>query len=528
MKGLVTFSDLSTGGQTTINGANITTGTIKSSNYVSGSVGTSINLSTGAIDSAKFKLSNDGNITATGGTIGGWALSSNALKYAPKSDNKVGDAGTMYLCSGGTSAAANIAGSGSISGWGITIGNTFGVTAGGKLYATGAKISGSITADDGTIGGWTIGSRSLKYASDSNNAGVGASGTLHLCPGGTLSSVSIAGSGSISGWGITIGSTFGVTTGGAIYASAGKIGGWALSSNTLKYAPKSDNKVGDAGTMYLCSGGTSAAANIAGSGSISGWGITIGNTFGVTAGGKLYATGAKISGALTAGVGSSIGGFSIDENSIYNGSWGSGAPDVFMSTGTSGSYTIGGRTGSGWVFGAGTTFGVTKSGGIYATSGRIGKWQIGQNSLYGTSTSNGVEVTLSLNGVTAVDELSNMYASWYSITHTCQSSSDRRLKENVHNIDDSYENFFNELVPTAFNYIDDKKKMLHFGFIAQDVESALLNSHISNFSGVWTEEYYQLNKQEFIAINTWQIQKLKHRVAELEEKLSFLETRLNG
>ena len=42
---------------------------------------------------------------------------------------------------------------------------------------------------------------------------------------------------------------------------------------------------------------------------------------------------------------------------------------------------------------------------------------------------------------------------------------------------------------------------------------------------VWMDgDYYHFNKNEFIAINTWQIQKLKKRVCELEQKFNtFLE-----
>lgn len=74
MKGTITqitadyvkFTDLSTGGNTTIAGENITTGSIKSSNYVENTSGTKINLSTGQIDSKNFKLDTDGNINLGG------------------------------------------------------------------------------------------------------------------------------------------------------------------------------------------------------------------------------------------------------------------------------------------------------------------------------------------------------------------------------------------------------------------------------------------------------------------------------
>lgn len=69
MTGTTTFltaSDVGTAGGTTINGSNITTGIIKSSNYASGSAGTAINMTDGTIDTKNFKIAQDGSVTATG------------------------------------------------------------------------------------------------------------------------------------------------------------------------------------------------------------------------------------------------------------------------------------------------------------------------------------------------------------------------------------------------------------------------------------------------------------------------------
>ncbi len=88
--------------------------------------------------------------------------------------------------------------------------------------------------------------------------------------------------------------------------------------------------------------------------------------------------------------GSTIAGWNIDNNSIYKTPTGKGYKDgTFMSTGTGNSYIIGGSGSiSGWVFGAGGKFGVTKDGAVYANdvhlqgeidaqSGTIGGWDIG-------------------------------------------------------------------------------------------------------------------------------------------------------
>lgn len=170
MNGLVTFTNLSTANQTQINGANITTGIIKSSNYVSGSAGTSINLSNGVIDSKNFKISSNGsltatnatisgNITATSGTIGGATISNGVLTIKNANiesinGSKISD-GTIGggKISSNTITGSNIANStitGGKIGYGTITGsnilNTTTITC-GKLTATGDVTTGAIEAD---------------------------------------------------------------------------------------------------------------------------------------------------------------------------------------------------------------------------------------------------------------------------------------------------------------------------------------------------------------------------------------------
>ena len=71
---------------------------------------------------------------------------------------------------------------------------------------------------------------------------------------------------------------------------------------------------------------------------------------------------------------------------------------------------------------------------------------------------------------------------------------------------------------------------MRIGFIAQDVKYTFEQNGIDNFGGLFLDyredgEYYNLIREEFIALNTWQIQKLKTRVAELENRLAVLEER---
>lgn len=116
-----------------------------------------------------------------------------------------------------------------------------------------------------------------------------------------------------------------------------------------------------------------------------------------------YAVGnAFFSGRIVSGSGK-IGGFSLSENSIQNGSLGQSG-GVLICTGTNSSASIGGSNSiNGWCFTASNTFGVTKTGALYAsnatitgnvtaTSGRIGNCSIENGTLNITNASSNYAV----------------------------------------------------------------------------------------------------------------------------------------
>ena len=112
-------------------------------------------------------------------------------------------------------------------------------------------------------------------------------------------------------------------------------------------------------------------------------------------------------------------------------------------------------------------------------------------------------------------------------------SSDASLKHDIELLDNRYDVFFDHLISRRFKYNDGTSDRYHFGYIAQEVKSALQSSAISEkecaaictyYSGS-EEEFSALRYPEFISLNTWQIQKLKKRVAELEERLKILENK---
>lgn len=123
----------------------------------------------------------------------------------------------------------------------------------------------------------------------------------------------------------------------------------------------------------------------------------------------------------------------------------------------------------------------------------------------------------------------------WSSTSFMSTVSDETKKNSIAAIPDKYDIFFDSLNPSVYKYNDGTSGRIHTGYTTQGVLRALNASNISteDFAGyVMTTEYNQdkneketfgcLRYEEFIALNTWQIQKLKARVTELEKKLALL------
>lgn len=156
LQGYVTATDLSGSGTTTINGSNITTGNIKSSNYVANTSGTLINLSDGSIDTKNFKVSSTGAITSSNGTIGGWSITSNNLSkvisnYAFEIRTDRASNEPALLVYDTTNQRYN-----------------WYVRPDGYMYARNCSIAGTINSSSGTIGGWNITSTRLTGSGGSN------------------------------------------------------------------------------------------------------------------------------------------------------------------------------------------------------------------------------------------------------------------------------------------------------------------------------------------------------------------------
>lgn len=121
-------------------------------------------------------------------------------------------------------------------------------------------------------------------------------------------------------------------------------------------------------------------------------------------------------------------------------------------------------------------------------------------------------------------------------------TSDENLKDLYH-LSDSYDVFYDALAPKIYKYKREGCHRFHVGFGARQVEQALLNAGLSteDFAGILIDkdvtigadeagtdadvhydELYSLRYEEFISLNTWQIQKLKQRVLQQEKMIQEL------
>ena len=327
----------------------------------------------------------------------------------------------------------------------------------------------------------------------------------------------------------------------------------------------------------------------------------------------------------------SIAGFVVDNNSISTGDWSTGkGAKIFISTGTSGSYSICGHKTSGWLLGARDTFGITSEGVLYAKSAvlqgsltatfvdlsqgvkadSLGEYQIGKydeittysaqvtitqsvlsnksvtftavlnksghtaplvfkhnvtykqdstgktvtktntfhfpvgstsasynltdvsiiqsfadegEAIIETSTSG---VAIKANFVPATDNeyycglAPKRWKAVYATNGTIQTS-DERLK-NITSITNDYETVYDSITPILFTWRNDSDNKYHFGYSAQNIQSALYKLPSDRKYGIVNDSSEQLglNYSQLIALNTWQIKKLKERIALLEEQLS--------
>lgn len=141
---------------------------------------------------------------------------------------------------------------------------------------------------------------------------------------------------------------------------------------------------------------------------------------------------------------------------------------------------------------------------------------------------------------------------WYRVyaSNGTIATSDEREKHDISTIGELsrersdgniLELLFDRLIPKVFYLNADAKQQMHIGFIAQDIAEALeaLGLHEEALGVLehdsWQDEEtgqqkdrYGLAYHEFIALNSYMIQKQQQRITALEERLKQLEERLNA
>lgn len=108
--------------------------------------------------------------------------------------------------------------------------------------------------------------------------------------------------------------------------------------------------------------------------------------------------------------------------------------------------------------------------------------------------------------------------------------SDARWKNTVEDFTPAHDILFDHLRPRTYQWNEGTSGRTHSGFIVQEVVDAVDKAGLTtkDFAAVVNfkdengeDDGWGLRYEEMISLNTWQIQKLKARIAELEERLNY-------
>lgn len=115
---------------------------------------------------------------------------------------------------------------------------------------------------------------------------------------------------------------------------------------------------------------------------------------------------------------------------------------------------------------------------------------------------------------------------WYRVAAVLSENvvSDKRFKTNICSLDNKIYNAYMNLNPCSYILKDDTESEVHYGFIAQEVESSFKSNGINldNHSIINIPESnngtYSLGYSEFIPFNTYMTQEAHHRIDSLTEE----------
>ena len=184
------------------------------------------------------------------------------------------------------------------------------------------------------------------------------------------------------------------------------------------------------------------------------------------------------------------------------------------------------------------------------------KWRDNTNHDMLVRSTDGLTVNLGWAGSNSYKTVTNLRGTSIKCNGSTSWTSDENLKKDFNNFDDRYDILFDNLKPITYKYVLGTSDRFHSGFKSQDVENALEIAQLTTqeFGGVviqpinereterddngnevdieFSESNYLLDKGineqhnlayiEFIALNTWQIQKLKSKVKEQQNEIDEL------
>lgn len=420
-----------------------------------------------------------------------------------------------------------------ITGGSIKLGNNFSVDRLGNLIAT-----------SGSIGGWVIKSSYLSVTDNKVTFGLYSPSSnsnwwLLAADSDGKAITGIKKDGSFFGSNVDIS--------GSIYASGGTIGGWTINKNEI---------TSKSGNIYF-----SLRSPLAGG---SWWMIsadTDGNTtFGVKRDGTFFGNGVDITGKIKATSGS-IGGWDITSDVIsssYNGYRTYLASASSIANGT-GNWMRAYNTSTGTTY-----FSVDKRGKLFAQDATI-KGTLQAGSIISTGCKIGNYVTIEIDekasgtltkiyrkgsvedcGLVLADTYTDircgLIAASAGVNYGALEGtwinndgvgviSDRNRKNNIEDLTDKYEAFFDKLRPVRYKYNNGTSNRYHTGFIAQEIEEALesVNMDTTDFAGFVAckknteDELLTLRYNDFIPLNTLKIKKLEERIKKLELQFQQLQ-----
>lgn len=159
-----------------------------------------------------------------------------------------------------------------------------------------------------------------------------------------------------------------------------------------------------------------------------------------------------------------------------------------------------------------------------------------------------------MNGAISLGSANYRFSQLY-VTSSSISTSDKNYKDDIKSLTNKHLQFFMKLQPVSFLFKEGTSGRTHIGFIAQDVEQAMSECGLTDldFAGFCKDqkidsklvdgeevnepildengnpEYiYSLRYEEFIALNTYTIQKLWNRVETLEKENAELKDQIKS